>query len=414
MFTKSSNGMSLNTEPQADQPGRCQGRCQGRCGTVAPGVHRPTVCQVLHSLNVGGAEVLTARLVRRLAASYRLVLVCLDELGLLGQELRHEGFPVEVLHRKPGLDWKCAARFGRYLRRQRVDLVHAHQYTPFFYALAARWMHRRAPILFLEHGRHQPDYPRRKRIFANRMLLERRDRIIGVGEAVRRALIDNEGLPEARVGVIYNGIDIGAFTGSGRVRAEVRQELNLPANAFVLVQVARLDPIKDHGTAVRSFARLAEQRPDSRFLLVGDGPERPAIEQLISQHGLSERVHVLGTRTDVKRLLAGADLFVLSSTSEGIPLTLIEAMAAGLPVVATRVGGVAEVVEHGKTGFLVPAGDVAGLAERMVHLADNAAERTDLGQRGRSRAEALFSEDAMIARYDRLYRDMLRGGARHG
>src|SRR5207253_8484624 len=134
---------------------------------------------------------------------------------------RAEGFPVEVLGRKAGLDWACPLRLARLLRRERVDVLHAHQYTPFFYGLAARLATRfagsppRRPILFTEHGRHQPDYPRPKRMLANRLLLSRRDRVVGVGAAVRRALIANEGIPPRRVAVRYNGSDVDAFAGAG-------------------------------------------------------------------------------------------------------------------------------------------------------------------------------------------------------
>ena len=123
-----------------------------------------TVCHILHGLQVGGAEVLAAALARRLGDQIRFVFICLDELGTLGAQLRSEGYPVHVLNRRPGVDWRCIAGLGALLRRERVDLVHAHQYTPFFYSLTARLLVRRLGIMFTEHGRHFPDYPRRKRI----------------------------------------------------------------------------------------------------------------------------------------------------------------------------------------------------------------------------------------------------------
>src|SRR5262249_13591785 len=115
---------------------------------------RATVCQVLHTLRVGGAEVLATQLARNLARTCRFLFACLDELGSLGQHLADDGFPVQVLNRRPGLDWSCSRRLAAILRREQVDLVHAHQYTPFFYAMMARLLYRRPPILFTEHGRH--------------------------------------------------------------------------------------------------------------------------------------------------------------------------------------------------------------------------------------------------------------------
>jgi glycosyltransferase involved in cell wall biosynthesis len=367
------------------------------------------VCQVLHSLHVGGAEVLAARLAHRLAGQFRFTFACLDGLGTLGEALREEGFPVHVLGRRPGVDWSCAARLGAFLRRERVDLVHAHQYTPFLYALLGRWLYRRPPVLFMEHGRHQPDYPRRKRIWANRLLLEKRDRVVGVGETVRRALIENEGLPAGRVSVIYNGVHLAPLLNGAHNRGEVRRELGLGADDLVMFQVARLDPIKDHATAVRTLARVLPHRPDASLVVVGEGPERPSIERTVRELGVGNRVRMLGLRTDVPRLLAGADLFLLTSVSEGIPLTLIEAMARELPVVCTDVGGIPEVVVHGTTGLLASAGDDAALAGHVLRLANESALRAELGRRGRERACSLFAESVMVERYRRLYQDMLGG-----
>jgi glycosyltransferase involved in cell wall biosynthesis len=375
--------------------------------SLLPKGERPTVLQVLHSLCVGGAEVLAARLARQQRGSYRFAFACLDGLGTLGEQLQEEGFPVWVLHRGAGVDWRAALTLGRLLRQERVALVHAHQYTPFFYAAVARWLGRRVPILFTEHGRHFPDYPRRKRMVANRFLLGRCDRVVGVGRAVGQALVSNEGIPAGRVAVIYNGIDVGAFTAGPHDRARLRAEMGLGANDLVLIQVARLDYLKDHATAVRTLQQVVARRPEARLLLVGDGPERGKIEEEARGRGLTGHVRFLGQRGDVARLLPAADIFLLSSISEGIPLTVIEAMSAGLPVVSTDVGGVGEVVLDGRTGLLAAAGDDRGLADHVLRLAASADLGRQLGEEGRRRAGELFSEHQMHARYLRLYREML-------
>jgi sugar transferase (PEP-CTERM/EpsH1 system associated) len=370
---------------------------------------KPTICQLLHSLRVGGAEVLAARLARQLGQKYRFLFACLDELGSLGAELRGDGFRVEVLERRPGLDWRCAWRLAHLLRHDKVALVHAHQYTPFFYTLAARLLGRRRPILFTEHGRHFPDYPRRKRMLVNRLLLRHRDRVVGVGGAVREALIQNEGIPRCRVEVIYNGIDLSPFRTSTHDREAVRRELGVGPHDLVLLQVARLDYLKDHATAVRALEKIVQQRPNARLVLVGEGPEESKIRDEVQRRGLTGAVHFLGLRTDVAQLLGGADLFLLTSISEGIPLTVIEAMAAGLSVVATRVGGVGEVIVEGETGLLAPAEDDGELARLVLRLAQDPAFRAHLGENGRARAKAIFSEEHMHAGYVRLYEEMLRG-----
>jgi glycosyltransferase involved in cell wall biosynthesis len=368
---------------------------------------RPVVCQLLHGLRVGGAEVLAARLARRLKEHFEFLFVCLDELGTLGQELQSEGFPVSVLGRETGVDWDCSRRLAAQLRRQRVDLIHAHQYTPFFYAATARLLYRRPSLLFTEHGRHYPDYPRRKRMVANRLLLERRDRVVGVGRAVRRALIENEGIPGKSIRVIYNGIDTDRFVPSPVERYQVRRDLGLDLHDFVIMQVARLDPLKDHLTAVRAMELLSRRCRQARLVIVGEGPLGGIIEEAVRKRSLEAHVRFLGLRQDVPRLLAAADVCLLSSISEGIPLTLIEAMAVGLPVVATNVGGVAEVVEDGRTGLLAPHGDHEALARHLFQYAEAPALRQEMGQLGRERAQAAFSESHMHAEYHELYLQML-------
>jgi L-malate glycosyltransferase len=376
-----------------------------------PSVQTATVCQILHGLQVGGAEVLAARLARQLNRDYRFLFICLDELGSLGRELRDEGFPVEVLDRRPGLDWRCARRLAEITHREQVDVLHAHQYTPFFYSAVSRLLGSRPPILFTEHGRHQPDYPRPKRMLANRVLLRGRDRVVAVGEAVRQALIHNEGIAPGRVQVIHNGIPLDKFgtQPTASERAAIRAEIGLGPDDLVLIQVARLDYLKDHATAIRTIERVKNRCSRARLVLVGDGPERGPIESLVRQRTLGEDVRFLGQRDDVPRLLAVSDIVLLTSISEGIPLTLIEAMAAGRPVVSTRVGGVAEVVDDGQTGLLAPAGDDDALAEQILRLGDDPLLREQMGRLGRQRAAALFSERQMHDHYRMCYEGLFVG-----
>jgi glycosyltransferase involved in cell wall biosynthesis len=366
-----------------------------------------TICQVVHGLSVGGAEILAAGLARRFQEVFRFLFVCLDELGSLGQQLREDGFPVWLLRRQPGIDWRCSWRLAKLLRRERVDLLHAHQYSPFFYGITARVLCRRPPVLFTEHGRWYPDYPRRKRILANRLFLEQRDRVVGVGQAVRQALIHNEGFPSHRVEVIYNGVDMDFFRRGEPQPAAVRSELGIGTGELLILQVARLDPLKDHATAIRTLGHVVRQGVNAQLVLVGEGPERPRIHELVQQQQLEGRVRCLGLRTDIPRLLSAADLFLLTSVTEGIPLVLIEALAVGLPVVATRVGGVEEVIEDGKTGLLAPRGDDVALAEHALRLARHPTLRQQMTGLGPERARTLFSDCQMHDRYYRLYREML-------
>jgi glycosyltransferase involved in cell wall biosynthesis len=368
-----------------------------------------TICQLIQSLEPGGAELLAARIARQLREDRRFVFVCLETLGRLGEELQADGFPVHVLDKRPGVDWRVIRRLKSLILRERIDVIHAHHYGAFFYGAMARLPRGRPPILLTEHGRHFPDHPERSHRLFNPLLLGRGDRLVGVGEGVRLALIDNEGFPRDRVGVIYNGIDTAAFGDVGRLRREVRHELQLRPNDFAILQAARLQPIKDHATAIRAMSRVAAIRGDIRLLVAGEGLSASEIDALTGALGLQTQVIRLGFRADVTRLLAAADLVLLSSVSEGIPLSLIEGMAAGLPVLATRVGGIPEVVEDGRTGQLVAASDDEAMAQQILRLAEDPVLREQMGQAGRQRANELFSEARMVAQYDRAYRDMATG-----
>jgi glycosyltransferase involved in cell wall biosynthesis len=377
--------------------------------SLIPANHRskPVICQLVHTLNVGGAEILARQFAERAHNEFDFVFACLDSAGLMADELRAADYPVEALARRPGFDWACVRRLAELCRRHHVQVIHAHQYAPFFYATLARFRAwRDMPIIFTEHGRDYPDYRRAKRVLANRWLLGRRDRVIGVGECVRRALIEYEGLPRDRVDVIYNGIDIAAHTSQGGERPAVRRSLGLADDHIAVIQVARLNHLKDHPTTIRALAQLVARFPQARLLVVGDGEERGKIQSLISELNLAQQVQLLGTRRDIPRLLAAADVFLLSSVSEGIPLTLIEAMAAGLPCVSTAVGGTPEVIVDGQTGLLARPGDPEDVAAKLAILLADVNLRVSMGAAGRERSRELFGDQQMHAAYQQLYRDM--------
>jgi len=365
------------------------------------------ICQLVHTLNVGGAELLARQFADRAGEEFEFVFACLDSAGLMADELQNAGYAVKVLGRRPGFDWRCARRLARLCAAYDVRTIHAHQYAPFFYAATSRLLAwRDIPIVFTEHGRDYPDFRRIKRVLANRWLLGRRDRVIGVGECVGRALSDFEGIHPERVEVVYNGIDVEAYGQSGGERLEVRRSLGLADDEPAIIQVARLNALKDHPTAIRAMAQLIARFPRCRFLVVGDGEERAKVESLITELGLARHVTLLGTRRDIPRLLAAADVFLLSSISEGIPLTLIEAMAAGLPCVSTAVGGVPEVIVDGQTGLLVEAGVPADMAAKLQRLVEDADLRAALGAAGRARSRTHFSDIRMHAAYQNLYRQL--------
>lgn len=369
---------------------------------------RPTVCHVIHALGVGGAEVLVDKMLRSLNDEFRCVVAVLDEIGEIGERMQQDGFTVKHLHRHPGIDRGCAKRLKKFADEEGAEILHAHQYTPFFQAMLSRGLFGTRPVVFTEHGRHFPDHPSRKRSVVNRLMLRSCDRLFGCGGAVRQALIDNEGLPESRVEVIYNGVDLASLgTPTLGARTRIRSEFAFAATDFVAVLVARLHPLKDHQTALRAVDAARKQIPGLRLLLAGDGDERAAIEETIRKRGLEKCVTLAGTRNDIADLLAASDVFLMSSISEGIPLTVIEAMAARRPVISTAVGGLPELVEHGVTGFLAPSGDDRLLAAALVELYRNTDLRKQMAEIAAIRATEKFSLDGMLDSYRDVYRDVL-------
>lgn len=366
----------------------------------------PTICHVLHSLQIGGAEMLAKQIAAKMTGEYRSVFACLDFQGELGDRLKEDGNTVAVVGRKPGFDIGCATRIAGFCQDNDVQLIHAHQYAPFFYSSIARFFGRKTPILFTEHGRDHPDYPRQKRILANRFLLHKRDAVVAVSECIRHALMANEGIPSSRIEVIRNGVELSRYDPKRPLRHSVRQELGVDDDQILFMHVARLNRLKDHPTAIRAVAEAIKHDKRIRLALVGDGESRSGIEELVAELGLGNIVQILGERSDVARLLQGADMFMLSSITEGIPLTLIEAMATGLPCLSTDVGGVGEVIVDRRYGELVEPSSPVSLAERMVTLICDERRREEMGLAALARVREAFDAGLMFSQYESIYRNL--------
>lgn len=378
----------------------------------APGQLR--VGFVLHLMQVAGAEVLVAETIRRLGSRIAPVVLCLDGIGALGERMQAEGVPVVNLNRRPGLDVGVARRMAHEVRARRLEIVHAHQYTPFFYAALARPLVRhRVHLMFTEHGRHYPDVVSSKRRLANRIVLGRlADEIHGVCQFSADSLARVDGFSARPITVIRNGIDLARYETTGR--AEARKRLGLPPDRQFVTCVARFHPVKDHAMLLRAFARTAAHAPDAELLLAGDGPLREALTRQAADLGIVARVRFLGVRSDVPDLLCASNVFALTSISEAASLTLLEAMACRLPVVVTSVGGNPEIVEHNRHGFLVPRGDDAAAAEAIQLLLHNPDRAAAMGEEGHRTVAARYRLDDTIAAYYARYQaaaEGLRSGA---
>lgn len=371
---------------------------------------KPVIAHVLHQLAYAGAEVLAIALARQLQDHYQFVFLCLDGLGERGQEMADEGFAVVDLKRTPGIDLSVSKRIHQAVKKHKIDLLHAHQYTPFFYASASRWLGNKPPVLFTEHGRHYPDQRKFKRVIANKFLLRQHDRATAVGRFVAKALILNESFPRKAVQVIYNGINPDEFIlpNSYRTRVKMREALDLSQNQPVVIQVARFHSVKDHATSLKAFSYVAGKLPDAVLLLVGDGEHKPVMQELAKKLGIEQQVRFLGVRSDIATLMTAADVFVLSSLSEGISVTLLEAMASGVPICATDVGGNSEVVENTITGLLSPRQDAKALGANLVQMLIDSTLRQKFANAGRRKLLSQFNQQQMHAGYTALYDVMIK------
>ncbi len=325
-----------------------------------------------------------------------------------GAELGCEIVPLAMERRVGRADAGAVARFARLVRRVRPDLVHAHSSKAGALARLARPANPRVPVLYTPHGYAHAGHferPAESRAYrlAEMLMTPMTSRVICVCEAERR-LAAGVG-PASRTRVVHNGI---APAGPGPTNPRVA-ELRA-AGGPVVALVTLLRPGKGVETLLDAFARVAGEHPGARLAIAGDGLERGALEARARQRGIAGAVHFLGLTRDAEEVLRGADLFVSPSWAESFPYVVLEAMALGLPVVATEVGGVAEAVEDGRTGLLVPPRDPEALAAAISRLISEPARADDMGERGRRRVALRFSRDHMAGAIAAVYREVLPGG----
>ena len=370
-----------------------------------------TIVHVVLTLDVGGLEEVVLRLLAHTDRKRFTPLVyALDAPGAMAWELDALDVPLRVFHRAPGIDPVLPVRIARCLARDGVRLLHTHNASPHLYgamgaSLARVGTRRRAGprVIHTKHGRNLPHLPRK--VLLNRFASSLTDRVVAVSDDAAEVALHIEHVPEAKVMTIRNGVDTATFCPGDPQAARAR--LGLPEGGFHVGIVARLAPVKDHATLLEAFALLRRARPDAHLTLLGDGPERAALVSRAGAPDLAGSVHFAGARRDIASVLPAFDVFALSSTSEGISLTLLEAASAGLPIVATRVGGTPEVVVDGETGVLVPPSDPAAFAAALGALARRP-DRAALGRAGRARVERGFSVEKMAGAYQDLYAEVLR------
>ena len=365
---------------------------------------RLTVAHVVLNLDIGGLEQIVISLVKNSAPDrFRHLVYCLGSGGTLADELRKNGFPVTAMNKPEGLSLTLPLRLMRLFRREKVKVVHSHNYGALVYGEVAAKLAGVAGTVYTSHGRrsaHQKINPYLVRYF-NYV-----NKAVGVSEDTTDLLMETSGFPLDRTMTIINGLDVKRFGGAVDVQRK-KEELGIAGAEHVIGIVARLSADKDHKSLLEAYALILAKRTDITLLIVGDGPLKNELLHKSTELNLGPKVVFLGDRLDVPEILKVLDLFVLSSVTEGLAVTLLEAMASDLPIVATEVGGNPEVVVHDETGIIVPPQNPARLAEAMNWMIDHREEAARMGRRGKERVIEHFSIEAMVRQYEDLYESFI-------
>ena len=382
---------------------------------------RPLVVHLVYALGVGGLETLLVDCINRMPA-WRHAVICLTRYTDFSARIQRPDVELHALDKPPGLGLGTHLDFWRLMRRLRPAVLHTYNLAALEYAFTASMAG--VPVrIHAEHGRDaaDPHGLNPKHNFLRRRLVPFVDRFIPVSEDLNRWLGEVVKIPPAKTLFIKNGVDTDKYAPGG---APCRDAPWSPDD-IVIGTVARVQDVKNHRLLVDALASLRttlqhtapELAARVKLSIVGDGPLLPAVREQVARLGLGDAVWLPGARADIKDLLHGFDVFVLPSLAEGTPVSMLEAMACGLPVVASRVGGIPEVVDDGVQGLLVPVGDLDALAQALARYAADPLLRAAHGRAGRARVEERFSMRAMLAAYGALYdslcRQKLRGHAQH-
>ena len=379
----------------------------------------PLIAHVIYRLDYGGLENGLVNLLNNLpVGEFRHTVICLTDYTEFRDRIVRPDVTVHALHKPPGNSLTTHVRMYRLLRELRPAIVHSRNLAALECQVAAAMAG--VPVrIHSEHGRdaNDVDGSNWKYLTERRAIRPFVHHYIALSRDLERYLRDRIGVDSARLSQIYNGVDLTRFHPQpGGRRGPLPVAGFADDQSIVIGTVGRMDAVKDPVNLAEAFARLAQMIPEARarlrLVMIGDGAQRPAVEACLERHGLRDQAWLPGARDDVPAMLRALDVFVLPSLSEGISNTILEAMASGVPVVATDVGGNPELVAEGETGALVPRSDPDALARALLDQVRQPAVRLAQGRRALQVIQERFGLPVMVARYASIYRDMLaaRGG----
>lgn len=367
------------------------------------------IAHVIHRLDFGGLENGLVNLINRIPQErYHHAIICMTDYSDFAKRITNPAVSLHALHKKDGKDPSVYLRLWRMLRQLKPHIVHTRNLSALEAGVVA-WFAGVPGRVHGEHGRdsYDIDGSNKKYLLLRRLCQPFIQRYIPLSRDLETWLMGAVKIPKSKIRQIYNGVDSKRFRVPDGGRAPLPLDGFAGADQLVIGTVGRVQEVKDQLTLVRAVASLAgrsdEYRQRLRLMIVGDGPMFKEVEALVQKRGISELTWLAGARDDIPQLLQAMDLFVLPSKAEGISNTILEAMATGLPVIATDVGGNPELVVAGETGSLVPAQDSEAMATAIETYLKTVEKLNQHGQAGRLRVEKKFSMDAMVNAYLAVY-----------
>jgi glycosyltransferase involved in cell wall biosynthesis len=358
--------------------------------------------QVVHALCRGGSESLSRDLAVSFDPSWLRPSICaLDSSGPLAEDLDRIGIPYHVMGRRPGFDWRLVLKLHRLFRKTHVNIVQTHHLVPLVYAGPAARL-AGARLVHVEHEHFTFTRPRARHLL--KALAPLCHRFVVVGQEIKDFLVNEVGFRPSRITVIPNGVDLRRY--SPEVRGP-RELFGYSKEDRLIGHVARLEPVKDQTTLLHAFKSVLTTHPNARLVIIGDGSLRSELETLSVDLGIGKRVDFLGLRQDVADLLPHTEFFALSSRNEGLPLSILEAMACARPVVSTAIGAIPAVVRHRITGLTVQPRDPAALAASFITLLEHPDEARRMGLAARRLIQEEYGLDQTTRRYEAVYRSIL-------
>jgi glycosyltransferase involved in cell wall biosynthesis len=363
------------------------------------------ILHITHSLNVGGLERVVVDLAKGFKGmGYSVDIACLSETRPLGEEAEKQGHRVFSLGKKTGRDWYLMPRLAERIRTGCYEIVHTHNTAGLVYGGTAGLLARVPRIIHTEHGK-EPGFENKRLLnIAEHFLIRRVSHVVAVSEDLKSTVVSSAKLMCGKISVIPNGIAVNDFY-QPSLRDGTRSALGIGRDEFAIGSIGRLVPLKNHRFLIHLLNSLRDDLPKMKLVIIGDGPMRVELEKECMDMMLSNRVLFLGERRDIPGLLAALDLFVHPSLTEGISITLIEAMAARKPIIASDVGGNPEVINSYHTGILVSLDRVQEWIEIIRRMVRDNGLREDLSEKARRRAIENFSLERMVSSYANIYQN---------